>query len=805
VTVIDLESNGPEIRSGLKLPAISGNSRRGKTLKKYLVGIIPFLAWVWFGVVPAEAAILIVAPHPDDDLLIAAGVTRAAIQRGESVTVLYVTNGDLYGGTAAGQTRQGEAVAGQGLLGTNENSLVFLGYPDGYLTDLYVSYPNSGSFLTTSNGLSATYGYRGLGSVDYHTYRFGSPARYNGYNLVRDLQDIIATRRPDHILTTAEFDRHPDHAATYRAVRDAVVAVTAAAPTYVPTIDIGLVHDAADWAWPNPLSPLADFVEPQNAQSAGFLWSARASLNVPSEMQATDLAANLKYRAIETHSTQGGAGSFLGQFVHKDEFFWPVALTGANRPPRVDAGLDQSVSQGTTVQLNGGGSNDPDGGTLSYQWRQVGGRAATLSSNTIASPAFSAPSGLTANELLIFELIVSDGVFRSLPDYVSVTVQAEANIASLATVSASSQNVATNQQAAKAVDGVSDGYPGDYTREWATAGQGVGAWIQLNWATPYQIDRVVLHDRPNYGDQITSATLTFSDGSTVAVGALPNDGTGLEVRFGPVVTTRVRLTVNTVSATTGNVGLAEFEVYGSAAAGGNLPPVANAGANQAVAEGASVVLDGRGSTDPNGDTLSYRWSQTAGSAVTLMGANTSTPSFTAPTGLTANAALTFSLIVNDGYFDSAASTTTVTVASANPSANISSQATVTASSENVGTNQQASKAVDGVSDGYPGDYTREWATVGQGAGAWLNLNWGRAYQIDRVVLHDRPNGADQITSATLTFSDGSTVAVGVLPNDGTGLQVRFGPVVTTWVRLTINTVSGATANTGLSEIEVYGR
>ena len=33
------------------------------------------------------------------------------------------------------------------------------------------------------------------------------------------------------------------------------------------------------------------------------------------------------------------------------------------------------------------------------------------------------------------------------------------------------------------------------------------------------------------------------------------------------------------------------------------------------------------------------------------------------------------------------------------------------------TGQLVSKAVDGVADGYPGDYTREWATVGQGAGA----------------------------------------------------------------------------------------
>lgn len=37
-------------------------------------------------------------------------------------------------------------------------------------------------------------------------------------------------------------------------------------------------------------------------------------------------------------------------------------------PPMADAGLDQNVSQGTTVYLDGGGSYDPDGGSLDYEW-----------------------------------------------------------------------------------------------------------------------------------------------------------------------------------------------------------------------------------------------------------------------------------------------------------------------------------------------------------------------------------------------------------------------------------------------------
>ena len=75
----------------------------------------------------------------------------------------------------------------------------------------------------------------------------------------------------------------------------------------------------------------------------------------------------------------------------------------------------------------------------------------------------------------------------------------------------------------------------------------------------------------------------------------------------------------------------------------NAPPVAAAGVDQAVTSGANVALAGSG-TDTNGNIASYAWSQTGGTAVTLAGANTATPSFTAP----ANAGtLEFQLTVTD--------------------------------------------------------------------------------------------------------------------------------------------------------------
>jgi hypothetical protein len=81
------------------------------------------------------------------------------------------------------------------------------------------------------------------------------------------------------------------------------------------------------------------------------------------------------------------------------------------------------------------------------------------------------------------------------------------------------------------------------------------------------------------------------------------------------------------------------------------PPMANAGISQEVTGGSTVTLDGRASYDPDGRTIAaYQWIQlptsTGSIPVTLEGANTATPKFTAPI-LQSDTVLAFSLRVTD--------------------------------------------------------------------------------------------------------------------------------------------------------------
>ncbi len=82
---------------------------------------------------------------------------------------------------------------------------------------------------------------------------------------------------------------------------------------------------------------------------------------------------------------------------------------------------------------------------------------------------------------------------------------------------------------------------------------------------------------------------------------------------------------------------------------GNKTPVAYAGTDQLqIPAGALIMLDGNGSTDPDNDALTYKW--TAPEGVTLSSANIARPTINVP--YDGRETLTFSLVVNDGVIDS---------------------------------------------------------------------------------------------------------------------------------------------------------
>lgn len=75
--------------------------------------------------------------------------------------------------------------------------------------------------------------------------------------------------------------------------------------------------------------------------------------------------------------------------------------------------------------------------------------------------------------------------------------------------------------------------------------------------------------------------------------------------------------------------------------------VADSVSSQTVSEGASVALTAE-ANDPNGDELTYTWTETSSTGVTITGADTASASFTAPEVASGSSTVELTLTVNDG-------------------------------------------------------------------------------------------------------------------------------------------------------------
>ncbi|MEA2697406.1 MAG: hypothetical protein QOI66_1677, partial [Myxococcales bacterium] len=408
-----------------------------------------------------------------------------------------------------------------------------------------------------------------------------------------------------------------------------------------------------------------------------------------------------------------------------------------NTAPNANAGAAQTVNPGATVTLDGSGSNDPNGDAITYAWTQTAGPAVTLSSTTAQKPTFIAPS-VSASTALTFSLVVNDGQVLSAPATVTITDTPAGN-STYTDVSAAGTIIAFvpnptgggNKNLGVIRDGVTpavgstsvatqfDTYNGTKRTE---------DWIGYTFSSAQSFGKVVFQEGPQFSDGgwFTSLKIQVRQGGVwtavpapVVSPAYPGaNGVNYETftfTFPAVSGDGIRIDgAPGGSATFISVG--ELRVFTVSGGGGNtnVAPTANAGTNQAVTMGATVTLDGSASSDPNGDAITYAWTQTAGSPVTLSSTTAQKPTFVAP-AVNATTAFTFSLVVSDGSLQSNPATVTV---------NVSRPANV-APTANAGTNQAvmmgATVTLDGSGSNDPNGDTITYAWT-QTAGPAVTLS-----------------------------------------------------------------------------------
>ena len=282
-----------------------------------------------------------------------------------------------------------------------------------------------------------------------------------------------------------------------------------------------------------------------------------------------------------------------------------AVVSDTNKTPVPKAGEDQSVNEGDKVSLNGSGSSDEDGDALSYYWTSPAG--IILNSTTVANPTFDAPDVKADTEFSFF-LIVSDGTINSAPDEVVVKVK-HINKTPVA-------NAGVDQKVE------------------------AGDIVSLDGSASFDSDGDLITYKWISHPGITLSSTTAVNPAFIAPGGVVfrpytfilvvNDG-------------MVNSIADTVQITV------ELK---------NRPPVANAGSEQILDENSVCVLDGTGSSDPDGNTLTYLWTPPAG--ITLNQLTASKPTLTLPE-IKQDTVLNFSLVVNDGIVNSEPSTVKVYV------------------------------------------------------------------------------------------------------------------------------------------------
>jgi hypothetical protein len=345
----------------------------------------------------------------------------------------------------------------------------------------------------------------------------------------------------------------------------------------------------------------------------------------------------------------------------------------ADRGPSASAGENRTVDGRTLVTLSGSAS-DPESDTLTYAWTQVEGPSVTLTGATTATPSFTSPD-VKSVAVLRFQLIATANGLASSPSTVTITVRADRS----PTVNAGMDQVTEGNSPVSLFGSASDPEDDTISYAWTVVEAPPGVSVTLTGATTatptftapdvamdsvvrFQLtvtangltasDIVAVTIRPDRLPLVNAGADQMVDGRTlVSLSGSASDPDGGAITYAwTVVATPPGVSISLSNANTATPSFTSPDVKSEAVlvfrltitAGGKTAtdtvaitvradraPTAQAGADQDVNARASVMLQGAGS-DPEGDAVTYAWSQVSGTSVTLTGATTATPTFTAP-------------------------------------------------------------------------------------------------------------------------------------------------------------------------------
>lgn len=255
--------------------------------------------------------IMVLAPHQDDEILGAGGLIQICQHRGDSVWVVFATNGDYQGRDIAHQ-RYTESRDALTRLGVPESNIYYLGYAD---TGMRPSHSFLLRLLQSPMGKSlespvSSKTYHPAGKKTVRALRVGQDGILTKEAFLLDLVWCITKCSPDLLVLPSRWDTHGDHASL------AALVEASGACAAIPYCLSFLIHGGDDLCWP-PRKQVP-WVCPPNVPAD--VWASRVVVPLNLEQQI------LKGQIIGTFFSQQpqALNGFLYAFAREEEFFFPT-------------------------------------------------------------------------------------------------------------------------------------------------------------------------------------------------------------------------------------------------------------------------------------------------------------------------------------------------------------------------------------------------------------------------------------------------------------------------------------------------
>ena len=291
---------------------------------------------------------LVVAPHPDDEINLAGQLIVKAVKENIEVYVLYTTNGDAT--EKEKNDRVQEAINSLRVLGVRYENIIFLGYANEWQVNEHIYYAEKELVSTLNKTVTNCF----KGYNEYCLKKCQMHHTFTYENFKKDMKAAIEDIAAD-VLICVDFDSHPDHRAASLTFDRCMGEILKEHCTYRPIV---LKKYAYNGVWNGE----KDYYEEpfqrtkhetnffyngsvHELESPNFSWNDRISLRVPKETITPLLKKNILYKAARQH-TLTTAWYEMQRVINGDAVYW-------NRPTNnvmFEAALQ--ASSGETKYVN---------------------------------------------------------------------------------------------------------------------------------------------------------------------------------------------------------------------------------------------------------------------------------------------------------------------------------------------------------------------------------------------------------------------------------------------------------------------